>query len=95
MAGTYRDREHFLSAAIRPFNARLATALVPKVHGLYADGDTAAAHFDASATARRYGLPYRNTYTWYLRLQDGRIVEAVAFFDSIELNGFWARVVPK
>jgi uncharacterized protein len=25
---------------IRPFNARLATPLVPKVHALYADGDT-------------------------------------------------------
>jgi ketosteroid isomerase-like protein len=39
-AGTYHSREEFLSKVIRPFNARLATPLVPKVHALYADGDT-------------------------------------------------------
>jgi ketosteroid isomerase-like protein len=33
-------------------------------------------------------------YTWYLRMQQGAIVEAVAFFDSIEFNDFWARVEP-
>jgi ketosteroid isomerase-like protein len=42
----------------------------------------------------RDGSPYDNTYTWYLRMQDGVIVEAVAFFDSIEFNAFWVRVAP-
>jgi uncharacterized protein len=92
-AGTYHSREEFLSKVIRPFNARLATPLVPKVHALYADGDTVIAYFDASATVRD-GSPYNNTYTWYLRMQEGAIVEAVAFFDSIEFNDFWARVAP-
>jgi uncharacterized protein len=27
-------------------------------------------------------------------MQEGAIVEAVAFFDSIEFNDFWARVEP-
>jgi ketosteroid isomerase-like protein len=30
----------------------------------------------------------------YLRFDDGAIVEAVAFFDSIPFNDFWARVEP-
>jgi ketosteroid isomerase-like protein len=92
-AGTCHSREEFLSKVIRPFNARMATPLVPKVHALYADGDTVIAYFDASATVRD-GSPYNNTYTWYLRMQEGAIVEAVAFFDSIEFNDFWARVEP-
>jgi uncharacterized protein len=92
-AGTYHSREEFLSKVIGPFNARLATPLVPKVHALYADGDTVIAYIDASATVRD-GSPYNNTYTWYLRMQEGAIVEAVAFFDSIEFNDFWARVEP-
>jgi hypothetical protein len=33
-------------------------------------------------------------YTWYLRMQEGAIVEAVAFLDSIDFNQFWARVEP-
>jgi ketosteroid isomerase-like protein len=92
-AGTYPSREEFLASVIRPFNARLATALVPVVHALYADGDTVIAYFDASATVRD-GSPYHNAYTWYLRMRAGAIVEAVAFFDSIEFNEFWARVEP-
>jgi ketosteroid isomerase-like protein len=92
-AGTYRSREEFLASVIRPFNARLATPLVPKRHALYADGDTVIAYFDASATVRD-GSAYTNTYTWYLRLQESAIVEAVAFFDSIEFNDFWARIEP-
>jgi ketosteroid isomerase-like protein len=92
-AGTYHSREEFLSKVIRPFNARMATPLVPKVHALYADGDTVIAYFDASATSRD-GSRYDNTYTWYLRMREGAIVEAVAFFDSIEFNDFWARVEP-
>jgi ketosteroid isomerase-like protein len=92
-AGTYHSREEFLSKVIRPFNARMATPLVPKVHALYADGDTVIAYFDASATVRD-GSRYHNTYTWYLRMQEGAIVEAVAFFDSIEFNDFWVRVAP-
>jgi len=92
-AGTYHSREEFLSKVIRPFNARMATPLVPKVHALYADGDTVIAYFDASATVRD-GSRYDNTYTWYLRMREGAIVEAVAFFDSIEFNDLWARVEP-
>lgn len=90
---TFGSRQEFLDVVIDPFNARLATPLVPAVRALYADGDTVVAFFDASATARD-GQPYRNTYTWYLRLHDGAIVEATAFFDTIEFNEFWSRVSP-
>ena len=92
-AGTYHSREEFLSKVIPPFNARMATLLVPKVHALYADGDTVIAYFDASATVRD-GSTYDNTYTWYLRTRQGAIMEAVAFFDSLEFNDFWTRVEP-
>jgi hypothetical protein len=50
--------------------------------------------FDASGTARD-GKAYDNTYSWFLRLQDGRIVEAIAFFDTIEFTDFWHRITPQ
>jgi hypothetical protein len=50
-------------------------------------------YFDASAKVRD-GSRYHNTYTWYLRMQQGHIVEAVAFVDSTEFNDFRARVEP-
>jgi ketosteroid isomerase-like protein len=91
-AGTY-VRDDFMARVIEPFNARLSTPLVPTVRGLYSDDDMVVAFFDASATVRD-GTPYRDTYTWYLRMRDGQIVEAFAFFDSVEFNEFWARVSP-
>ena len=92
-AKTYASRQEFLDAVIGPFNARLVKPLVPTVRGLYADGDMVIALFDAEATARD-GKPYRNTYTWYMRMRGGRIVEAIAFFDALEFNDLWTRVTP-
>jgi ketosteroid isomerase-like protein len=92
LAGVY-GRDEFMSEMLGPFNARLSEPAVSDVHGLYADGDTVVAHFDQSATARD-GVPYRNAYTWYLRLEDGAIVDVVAFFDSIAMDELWDRVQP-
>jgi ketosteroid isomerase-like protein len=89
----YASRRDFLDHVIGPFNARMATPLVPTVRALYADGDWVIALFDASGTARD-GKPYTNTYSWYLRLRGGQIVEGIAFFDTIEFTDFWERITP-
>src|SRR3954447_8938203 len=88
---TYTTRQEFLDVVIDPFNARMATPLVPTVRALYADADTVIALFDATATAKD-GQPYQNTYTWYMRPRDGIIFEVIAFFDTIEFTDFWQRV---
>jgi uncharacterized protein len=90
---TYDSRQEFLDTVIGPFNARLSEPLVPTVRAVYADGDWVIALFDAAGCAQD-GLPYRNTYTWYLRLADGVIVEAIAFFDTLEFSDLWNRVTP-
>lgn len=87
----YNDKEDFMSNVIRPFNARMATPLRPTIRQIYADGDTVIVFFDAEGTAGD-GVPYRNTYTWYLTLADQRIVKGTAFFDSIVFNDLWQRV---
>ncbi len=43
----------------------------------------------------RDGKPYRNTYTWYMRVRDEKIVEVIAFFDTIEFTDLWTRVQPE
>lgn len=91
---TYASRQEFLDVVIAPFNARLSQRLVPQVRDLFADGDTVIALFDAAATARD-GKPYRNTYTWYMKLRDGRIVDVIAFFDTIEFTDLWTRIRPE
>ena len=51
------------------------------------------AYFDARATAKD-GKPYFNSYTWYLTLEHGKVVKAIAFFDTLEFTDFWNRVSP-
>lgn len=87
----YNGRQDFLSNVIRQFNARLAVPLKPTVREIYADGDTVIVFFDGEATARD-GVPYRNTYTWFLTFADNRIVKGTAFFDSIAFDDLWRRV---
>jgi uncharacterized protein len=89
----YPSKQAFMEEAIIPFNARMSSPLVPVVRGIYADGDMVIALFDATATARD-GKPYKNTYSWYMRMRQGEIVEAMAFFDSVEFNDFWTRDIP-
>jgi ketosteroid isomerase-like protein len=93
LSRTYPNRQALIDDVIGPFNARLSTPLVPSVRGLYADGDMVIAFFDAAATAKD-GLPYRNTYTWYFRMRDAKVVSAVAFFDTREFDAFRNRVAP-
>ncbi|MGO9707462.1 MAG: nuclear transport factor 2 family protein [Polyangiaceae bacterium] len=90
---TYPNKKAFMDAVIVPFNARMSSPLVPHMRGLYADADMVIALFDAAATVRD-GKPYRNTYSWFMRMAQGRVVEVTAFFDSVEFNDFWARVAP-
>jgi ketosteroid isomerase-like protein len=93
VAGTYAGRESFLAGVIRPFNARTRQDWRPSIRKLYADGDTVIIFFDAQGMARD-GKPYANTYAWFFEMRDGRVVRAVAFFDSIAFNDLWHRVTP-
>lgn len=91
---TYNSKQEFLDTVIKPFNARLSQRLIPRVRHIYADRDTVIALFDAEGMTRD-GKPYRNTYTWYMRIESGAIVEVTAFFDTIEFTDFWTRVKPE
>ena len=91
---TYTSRQEFLDMVIMPFNARLSSRLVPTVRGVYADGDMVVVLFDARATARD-GKPYQNTYSWYMEMRQGKVMNVVAFFDTIEFTDFWTRVKPQ
>ncbi|MBN8565069.1 MAG: nuclear transport factor 2 family protein [Leptolyngbya sp. UWPOB_LEPTO1] len=92
-AGTYR-KQALLDQVIHPTSARLSTPIVPTVRGIWADGDMVIALWEGEAIAGD-GKPYRNTYTWYFRMQDGKAVEAIAFLDMQEFNDLWTRVSPR
>jgi uncharacterized protein len=92
VAKTYQ-RDDFLNQVIKPFNARMKEGLKPTIREISADGDSVIIFFDGRAMALD-GKPYANTYAWFFKMSDGKVVEATAFFDSIEFNDLWQRVQP-
>lgn len=89
----YATKQQFLDEVIAPFNARMAAPLTPTIRGIWADDDMVIVLFDGVATATD-GQEYRNTYTWYLRMRDGRVVDVTAFFDTRTFDDLWTRVPP-
>jgi len=90
---TYPSKNAFMGEVIRPFNARMTAGIKPDVRSITAEADRVVILFDAHGTARD-GKPYVNSYTWFFRMRDGRVVEANAFFDAIAFNDLWTRVAP-
>jgi ketosteroid isomerase-like protein len=80
VAGTYTGIQDFVERAAAPLTIRLATPIVPEVHGLWASGDTVIVRFDGSATTTS-GAPYANQFVWIFRMSDGLVREAEAFLD--------------
>jgi uncharacterized protein len=92
-SGTYHSRRDFLDQVIVPFNSRLSTPLVPIVRNIYADGDTVIVLWDGAAMARD-GKSYENTYSFFLKMRDGKIVSATAMYDPIAFDDLWKRIRP-
>lgn len=90
---TYPTREDFLRDVIRPFNARMSVGLKPEIRSIIAEADRVVILFDASGIARD-GEAYANSYAWFFRMEDGRVIEANAFFDAVVFNALWTRVAP-
>ncbi len=93
VSGTYHSRRDFLDRVVVLLNSRLSTPLVPTVRGIYADGDMVIVLWDGAAIARD-GKSYQNTYSWYLKMRDGKIVEATDVSDSVAFDDLWKRVRP-
>jgi ketosteroid isomerase-like protein len=91
LAGTYTSKAQFLSEGLAPLAARLSQPIRPTVRSVVADGDWVVVLWDGRAVAVD-DQPYDNTYSWHLRVEDGNVVEVVAFFDGQMLDSLFDRV---
>jgi len=93
----YASKQQFVDEVLRPFGARF-TASDPfrptKIRAVYADGDTVIVLWDGRGIAID-GHPYQNSYAWFMKMRDGRVIDGTAFYDSISFNELWARVQPR
>jgi ketosteroid isomerase-like protein len=96
-SGQYGSKQQFIDEVLRPFGARFSTSdpFRPVViRGVYADGDTVIVLWDGRGITTD-GRVYENSYAWFMKLHDGKVVDSTAFFDSISFNDLWTRVQPR
>jgi uncharacterized protein len=87
----YRSADEFITKVLEPFGRRFSTSepfRPTKIRGIYADGPTVIALWDGAGLTV-LGTAYENTYAWVLTLDQGLIVDGVAFYDSIAFNELW------
>ncbi|MDQ7903822.1 nuclear transport factor 2 family protein [Phytohabitans sp. ZYX-F-186] len=94
----YASAEEFEARVLRPFGARFdpeAPFRPVTIRAVYADDEqqTVAVVWDGEGTTLA-GTTYRNTYAWFMRFWQGKVVEGTAFYDSIAFNELWAEVLP-
>lgn len=87
----YRGADEFITRVLEPFGGRFSASepfRPVKIRGIYADGPTVIVLWDGAGVTIS-GTTYENTYAWILTLDQGLIVNGVAFYDSIAFNELW------
>jgi ketosteroid isomerase-like protein len=87
----YRSADEFITKVLEPFGRRFSASepfRPVKIRGTYADGSTVIVLWDGAGSTIS-GTTYENTYAWILTLDQGLIVDGVAFYDSIAFNELW------
>jgi uncharacterized protein len=92
----YADKQEFIDEVLAPFGARFTAGerfRPVTIRSIHADGDTVIVVWDGRGVAND-GRPYENSYAWFMKLRDGKVVDGTAFYDSISFNNLWSRVAP-
>ena len=93
----YKDKQQFIDEVLAPFGARFdpSDPFRPiAIRAVHADGDTVIVLWNGRGIAND-GKPYENSYAWFMKLRDGKVVDGTAFYDSISFNDLWTRVRPR
>jgi ketosteroid isomerase-like protein len=93
----YGSRQQFIDEVLTPFGARFRPSALfrpIRIRSVHADGDTVIVCWDGRGIAND-GQPYENSYAWFMKLRDGKVIDGTAFYDSISFNDLWTRVQPR
>ncbi|WP_306391598.1 nuclear transport factor 2 family protein [Telluria beijingensis] len=90
-AGVHRGKQALIDKAVKPLSTRLQRQIRPTIRNLWTDGDHVIIEWDGEAVAKD-GKPYRNSYMWIFRMQDGRATEVTAYLDLAAYDDVLRRV---
>ncbi len=92
----YENTQQFINEVLAPFGARFASGqpFRPfRIRSIHADGDTVIVVWDGRGVAND-GETYENSYAWIMKMDQGKVIDGTAFYDSISFNDLWSRVHP-
>ncbi|MEA3215622.1 MAG: uncharacterized protein QOJ19_1778 [Acidimicrobiia bacterium] len=81
ISGAYSSKKAFLTAAAGKLTDKLDGPIMAKVRNVLADGDHVILQWEGT-TQGTNGTPYRQTYCWVMRIEDGKVKEATAYLDT-------------
>jgi uncharacterized protein len=81
LAGTYLNKEDFISHTFRRLNRIMEEGVILKVKNILLQDDTAVVEMKSISTALN-GKPFNNTYCWVVYFKNDVIVEVRAYVDS-------------
>lgn len=87
----YTSKQQFLDEVIIPLNKKLKVKIKPTVRNIFVDEDMVIALWDGEATALD-GKPYLSSYSWYMKMKNGKITNVVAFLDGLEFADIMKRI---
>jgi uncharacterized protein len=87
----YTSKQQFLDEIIIPLNKKLKVKIKPTVRNIFADKDMIIALWDGEATALD-DKSYRSSYSWYMKMKNGKITDVVAFLDGMEFSNIMERI---
>jgi len=89
LAGRYASKQAYLTQVLGPIRERLATTPRPVVDGILIDGDQVCMRFHGEGGRGKNGADFNMEYCWIMKLRDGKIVEVVAYYDSVKLTALF------
>lgn len=91
-SGRYESADEFAAKVLVPMGKRFSASepMRPtKIRAIYADGPTVIVIWDGGGRTV-LGTVYENTYAWIFTLDQGLVVDAMAFYDAISFDEMWA-----
>ncbi|MCE5213332.1 MAG: ketosteroid isomerase [Methanobacterium sp.] len=81
LAGTYHNKQDFISSTFQRLNKILEEGVVLKVTNILVKDNNAVVEMKSLSTALNR-VPFNNTYCWILKFENNLIVEVRAYVDS-------------
>lgn len=81
LAGSYHNKQDFISHTFERLNRILNDGVVLKTSNILVSEDTAVLEMESLSTALN-GMPFNNTYCWIVKFRNNMIVEVRAYVDS-------------